>query len=42
MPKHGYLYFFEHLQPFARIEQGDVLGRGDDDRTADRDLSAPS
>ena len=26
----------EHLEPFARIDQRDVLRRGDDDRAGDR------
>jgi hypothetical protein len=33
--EHRHRYLLEHAQPLAGIEQRDVLGRGDDDGTAD-------
>jgi hypothetical protein len=34
-PEHGHVNLLEHLEPFARIGQRDVLRRRDDDRSAD-------
>ena len=36
--QHRDLDLLEHLEPLAGVEQGDVLGRGDDDGAGDRDL----
>ena len=38
--EHRHVDLFEHLERLARVEQGDVLGRGHDHRARDRDLLA--
>ncbi len=40
--QHRYLYLLEHLQTFAGIEQGDILGSGNNDCTGDRHLLCQS